>query len=145
MIVGAIYIYTSGAYSAWYTPWAAFFTALIFGLLLEVLRQSSPGDTKMMAVSAFLITGALPSVFFLHIGIGVVIFHLLLFILYTYGYLIVKIGPVNTLKEQINTVKTILMPGMPIDNTRIFDHFPGATTIMGGGLLYIAVSVLYIF
>lgn len=143
--IGAVYIYATGSYTVWYSPWISMLAALGMGLCLEWFGQSSPGDTKMMATSAFLLAGAMPSVFYLHVAFGIVVMHLLLFIIYTYLYLIVKQGPIHTLKEQINTIKMFLMPGMPIDRTKIFDHFPGATTIMGGGILYMLANAFSIF
>lgn len=144
LIVGLGYIYTFQQYKEWYYPLVALFITLFMGLILEFFRQSSPGDTKMMAVSAVIVTAMLPNVSYLHIATGIVVFHLLLFVIYTYIFLFVKRGLIQTIKEQIMTIRTILIPGMPIDRTKIFDHFPGATTIMGGGLVYYIIMHMQI-
>lgn len=138
LIIGFFQYYFLAEEPRFFAFFGVIFFVLILGLLLEVFRQSSPGDTKMMIVTAVLLLPVVPpNIHYLEVGLGVVIFHLLLFVICTYIYLFWKKGIFTTLKEQLRIIKMMMMPGVPIDRTIIFTHFPGATTIMGGGLLYI--------
>lgn len=129
-------IFFAQGYSPWYKPFAALGVIFVIGILLEMFRQSSPGDTKMLMVSAVFMTSLVPKSHFIHVAVGIVVFHILFFALYTYFFLFKKKGVFNTFREQWITVKSILIPGLPIDKTKIFEHFPGATTIVSGGILY---------
>ncbi|WP_121616790.1 hypothetical protein [Virgibacillus halodenitrificans] len=143
LVIGLLFYFVFAPANTWYHPLAAMGIALVAGLILEFARMSSPGDTKMMAVTAILMTLLIPHHSFIRIAIAVVLFHLFLFALVTYGKLFYDVGIKQTFKNQFNDIKALLLPGVPISKTKVFEHFPGAVTIMGGSLLYfITVSIL---
>lgn len=143
LIVGLGFYYGLAFENTWYHPLAAMVIALLIGLALEIMRLSSPGDTKMFMVTAIYLSMMLPHHAFFRIGLAVVVFHLVLVAIFTYFRLFQKIGILQTFKNQYYDIKALLMPGVPISKVKVFDHFPGAVTIMAGGLVYfVAVLIL---
>lgn len=143
LIIGLSFYYGVAFENAWYHPLAALFITLLMGLVLEKMRLSSAGDTKMFIVTAVYLSMMLPHHGFFRIALAVVIFHLALVAIFTYFRLFRKIGIVQTFKNQYYDIKALFMPGVPISKVKVFDHFPGAVTIMGGGLVYfIAILIL---
>jgi Flp pilus assembly protein protease CpaA len=142
LVVGLVFYYVFAPSNAWYHPLAAMGITLVIGLILEMARMSSPGDTKMLVVTALLMTMMLPHHGFFRIALAVVIFHLFLFALFTYGKLFKELGVKQTFKNQWNDIKAIFMPGVPISRYKVYEHFPGAVTIMGGSLIYFVTVTL---
>ncbi|MEX3623647.1 hypothetical protein [Viridibacillus arvi] len=143
LVIGLGFYYGFAFSNAWYHPLGALIVTLVIGLVLEKIRLSSPGDTKMFMVTAIYLSLMLPHHAFFRIGLAVVMFHLLLVSVITYAKLFKDIGVVQTFKNQINDIKALVMPGVPISKFKVFEHFPGAVTIMLGGLVYfIAVTFL---
>ena len=143
LLLGVGYYYGFSLGGEWYRPLLAMLVALIIGLFLEMIRLSSPGDTKMFIVTALLLSMMLPHHWFARVALAVVIFHLFLLSLITYFVLFKRIGVRQTFKNQFMDIRALLMPGVPISRERIFEHFPGAVTIMAGSLLYfITVSIV---
>lgn len=143
LVIGLGFYYTFAFSNAWYHPLGALGVALIIGLIFERLGLSSAGDTKMLMVTAVYVTLFLPHHAFFRVGIAVMVFHLSLVALITYGKLFKDIGILQTFKNQLNDIKALMMPGVPISKVTVFEHFPGALTIAAGGLVYfIAVTIL---
>lgn len=143
LAVGLVYYYVFAMENSWYHPLAAMGIALLIGLALEIMRLSSAGDTKMFMVTAVYLSMMLPHHAFFRIALAVVVFHLALVALFTYFLLFKKIGVAQTFKNQFNDIKALFLPGVPITKVKVFDHFPGAVTIMAGGIVYfIAVTIL---
>lgn len=143
LILGLVYYYVFAFSNSWYHPLISIMIVLLLGLFLERMRLSSPGDTKMFIVTALLLSMMLPNLSSFRIGMAVVIFHLFLISLFTYFKLFQSIGVINTFKNQLNDLKALIMPGVPVSKIKVFDHFPGAVTIMLGGLLFfISINVL---
>lgn len=143
LIAGLLYYYGFAFKGEWYRPLLAMIIALFIGLFLEKVRLSSPGDTKMFVVTALILSMMLPYQGYVRIALAVVVFHLFLLSLFTYGVLFKKIGVKQTFKNQLMDFRALFTPGLPISRVRIFDHFPGAVTIMGGSLLYfICISII---
>lgn len=143
LAIGLVYYYSFAFANTWYHPLAAMGIVLLIGIILEVARMSSPGDTKMMMVTTLFMTMMLPHHGYVRIALAVVLFHLFLFAMVTYVKLFKELGVKQTFKNQWNDIKAIFIPGVPITKYKIFEHFPGAVTIMGGSLLYfIAVTLL---
>lgn len=143
LVVGLVFYYVFAPANPWYHPLAAMGIAFVIGIMLEVARMSSAGDTKMLMVTAVLMTMMLPHHGFFRIALAVVIFHLFLFALVTYVKLFKDVGVIQTFRNQINDIKALFMPGVPLSKVKVFEHFPGAVTIMGGSLMYfVAVTLL---
>ncbi|PGW00764.1 hypothetical protein [Bacillus cereus] len=137
--MGYSYIFLEGI--AWYKPLAIIGLTLCVGLLLEYFKQSSPGDTKMMIVTALLLSLNLPEQGHITIAAAVIIFHLSLVALFAYGKLFKINGVIKTFKYQISDIKAFFTPGVPISKVKIFDYFPGAITISLGSIIYIFLSL----
>lgn len=143
LVIGLVFFYVFAPANPWYHPLAAMGIAFAIGIILEVAKMSSPGDTKMMMVTAVLMTMMLPHHGFFRIALAVVLFHLFLFALITYAKLFKILGVKQTFKNQLYDIKAIFIPGLPLSKVKIFEHFPGAVTIMGGSLMYfVAVTIL---
>jgi Flp pilus assembly protein protease CpaA len=143
LVIGLVYYYVFAFTGEWYRPLVAMLIALIIGLLLEGVRLSSPGDTKMFVVTALLLSMMLPHHWYVRVALAVVVFHLFLLSLFTYSILFKRFGVKQTFKNQINDIRALFTPGVPISRERIFEHFPGAVTIMVGSLTYfVVVTVL---
>ena len=136
IVIGLTYFYIFAFEGEWYKPILAMVVAFGIGIIFEGIRLSSPGDTKMFIVTALLLSMMLPHQLFFRVALAVVVFHLFLLSLITYGVLFKKIGVKQTFKNQFMDIQALFMPGVPISRIRVFDHFPGAVTIMGGSLLY---------
>lgn len=142
LVIGLIFYYCFAFVNSWYHPLAAMLITLFIGLFLEKLRLSSPGDTKMFMVTAIYLSMMLPHHAFFRISLAVVVFHLALVAIFTYFRLFKQIGIVQTFKNQYYDIKALIMPGVPISKVKVFDHFPGAVTIMAGGLIYFAAILI---
>lgn len=143
LALGLGYYYLFAFDGTWYKPILAMVITLAIGLVLEMVRVSSPGDTKMFIVTALLLSMMLPHHEYMRIGLAVVVFHLFILAMITYFILFKKIGIKQTFKNQFMDIKALFIPGVPISRVRIFEHFPGAVTIMSGSLLYFVwVSII---
>ncbi len=136
MIIGLTYYYGFAYEGELFRPLLTMFVALGIGLIFEKMRLSSAGDTKMFIITALILSMMLPHQLTFRVAIAVGVFHLFLLSLITYGVLFKKIGVKQTFKNQLMDIQALVMPGVPISRIKVFEHFPGAVTIMGGSLLY---------
>jgi len=108
--------------------------SLIFGLIIEKMRTSSPGDTKMFIVMSVWITS------FTNDNL---IHQTLVFCVVTYvlqlsiGWLswVRKKGFLKALKQQREQLILVLTPGAPIGKEVIFENWPGAVNMCLGAIL----------
>lgn len=142
LIIGLGYYYGYANSSPWYKPVATMVLTLGIGLILEYLKQSSPGDTKMLVITSLLISLTLPYQGYIRIAAAVIIFHLAILAIIAYFKLFQKHGVLQTFKYQFSDIKAFFTPGIPISKEVIFDHFPGAITIMLGSVMYTLISFL---
>lgn len=143
--LGVAYYIKFVSNDTWYHPFLAALIALIIGLFIESFKLSSPGDTKMFSVSAILLLGmAHEHIRFYEAALAIVLFHYLFIAIVSYYILFKRHGIKETFKQQAQDFKALIMPGMPLNKEKIFEHFPGATTILLGGVLYYtAIQLIY--
>ncbi len=108
--------------------------ALIFGIIIEKMRTSSPGDTKMFVVMSVWITSFTNdnlihqtlvfcvTTYLLQLGIGWISW-------------IRKEGFLNALKQQREQLILVLTPGAPLGKEVIFENWPGAVNMCLGAIL----------
>jgi len=107
---------------------------LIFGLILEKMNTSSPGDTKMFVVM---------SVWIVSFSTGNLIQQTLVFCIITYaiqlGFAwiswVQKKGLLKALNEQKEQLIMLLTPGAPLGKEVIFENWPGAVNMCLGAIL----------
>ncbi|MCF6094309.1 hypothetical protein L1765_10075 [Microaerobacter geothermalis] len=119
----------------WWRPWVGAIITLLLGLIFEGMKFSSPGDTKMLIVSAIWIGTIFPSLSVYRVVLGVVLFHLSFFFVFSYISLIKKKGLKYALRSQILNLKAMVL-GLPLSNEKVVERFPGAITIALGSLFY---------
>lgn len=108
--------------------------SLIFGLILEKMKSSSPGDTKMFVVMSVWIAS------FAHENL---IQQSLIFCIVTYAFQLLfawvswikKKGFNNAIREQKEQVIMLLTPGAPLGKEIIFENWPGAVNMCLGAIL----------
>lgn len=117
--------------------------ALVFGLLLEKMKTSSPGDTKMFIVMSVWISSlssANPlktTLFFciityaIHLGIAWLSW-------------VRKKGLWRALKEQRTQIIILITPGASLSKEIIFENWPGAINMCIGAILTLALGTVMI-
>ncbi|MEK4649640.1 hypothetical protein MKY22_17165 [Exiguobacterium sp. FSL W8-0210] len=115
---------------------------LVFGLILERMNTSSPGDTKMFVVMSVWITSFAQEN---------LILHALIFCTITYSFQLAfswiawvrKKGLVKAVAEQKEQLILLFTPGVSLGKEVIFENWPGAVnmclgaifTLLAGGLM----------
>lgn len=115
--------------------------ALAFGLLLEKMKTSSPGDTKMFIVM---------SVWISSLSSGNPLKTTLMFCITTYViHLFIawiswvrKKGIWTVLKEQRTQLMILITPGAPLSKEIIFENWPGAINMCIGAILTLALGTV---
>lgn len=116
-------------------------SALICGLVCELFKFSSPGDTKMLIVS---------SMYLIHfvqgqaitVAITFTVFHILFFTIASIYRLIKILGFKGAFKDQLQHAINISGIKVPTKNIELIKSFPGACSIMLSAIVYIAISFL---
>lgn len=113
--------------------------ALICGLIMEMFKFSSPGDTKMLAVVA-LYVGNLVEDSAIVTAITLTAFHLL-FIWFISVYRLIKImGVKGAIKNQFEHAASLFGIKVPEQQIQLIKSFPGACSILLGAVMYIGVT-----
>jgi len=114
--------------------------ALVCGLLLEIFKFSSPGDTKMLVVAALYVSDVAEESAMLT-AITLTAFHLLFFWIASVYRLIKILGFVGAIKDQLEHAASIFGAKLPKKEIQLIQSFPGACSILLGAIVYIAFTI----
>ncbi|MDP4087560.1 MAG: hypothetical protein Q8934_23640 [Bacillota bacterium] len=136
LIIGSAYFFYN--HKDWLSYIFLLLISLAFGLLLETLRVSSAGDTKMCIVSIIWV-GSIsfysPYITTLVLFVGYILFIFLL----SYFKLVKKLGFKWVILNQWYDLKSFIIK-TPLSQETALENFPGAVAICFG----VAVSILYV-
>ncbi|PEB54621.1 hypothetical protein COO03_05105 [Bacillus sp. AFS098217] len=116
--------------------------AMVCGLILEMFKFSSPGDTKMLIVAALYISNVVEESAMLT-AIILTAFHLSFFWIASVYRLIKILGFAGAIKDQFQHAASIFGVKLPKQEIQLIKSFPGACSILLGAVVYIAFTLFH--